>query len=327
MDLQDESVLDAHGGHLDQHLPPEELGLILAVGSGHHLGEEVLGVPRRQVRRAGGRVPVVGRRRTRGDEVRPALPDGVEVALPRRNVASGELAQRDQVRSEIWPVRIHDVVGPKRRDHPAGPSRPRESGVRRQRVERAVRRRQELDPEALEESSGAELVASEARGQVAVDVVSRRRSEIVVHAEDGGEGVVEPELRRRPREQVVVLGQLPPDLLPVRSGRRAVQGADAECLEGDALAVHETEEVVVSRDQLQRRVGIPGVLGQLRWAAVPVRAHDRQRFGRLVEASCHRPGSGIGGEEAVGMKHDCKALQRPVGRARLPRRGQESSHV
>ena len=196
-----------------------------------------------------------------------------------------------------------------------------------ERVEGTVRRGQELDPEPLEECSGAELLAAEARDQATVDVVSRAGTKGVLDAEDCFERVVEPEFGRRPREEVVVLGQFPPDLLPVHSGRWAAPWTDTECFETDALAVHEAQEVVVPRDQLERRVGPPRVLGQLDGAAVTVRAHDRHGPRRLVQASCHLPNAGFSGEEAVWMHHGCKALQSLVGSATLRRRRPESSHV
>ena len=147
------------------------------------------------------------------------------------------------------------------------------------------------------------------------------------HAEDGGEGVVEPQLRRGAREEVVVLGQLPPDLVPVDSGRRAVHGVDTECLEANALAVHEAEQVVVPRHQLERRVAVQRSSASWRGLQCPCGLTIGRRPGRLVEASCHVPNSGFRREQAVRVEHDCKALQSLIGLATLPRHGQESSHV
>jgi hypothetical protein len=272
--LQHQPVLHAHGGHLDDHETTEELGVGRAVGAGEDAGKEVRGLARRQIRRGRRRVAVVGRRRAGGDEGVTAGPDGFEVPLPGGRVGVGLLAQGLDVGSEAGPVRVDDVVGAESRDDPPRPTRPAQRGVRLERVQRAVRRRQELNSHPIEQRARTERVLGEPRAQAVVDSIGGGRPEGLVYAEHLAEGLVEPELRRRAAEQVVVLGERAPNPGTVGLGRLAVEGPHAESLQRHALAVEHAHQVVVPGDQLDGRIGHRGIGGQAAGVAVAVRADD-----------------------------------------------------
>ena len=73
--------------------------------------------------------------------------------------------------------------------------------MRRQWVEGAVGRGQELDPESVEERARPEVLLRQAGRDLVVDRVGVLRPERFLHAEDLLERVVEPELRRRAPEE------------------------------------------------------------------------------------------------------------------------------
>ncbi len=196
-------------------------------------------------------------RSTGGDEVRPALADGLEIALPGRDVASREFAQFGQVGLEAGPIRIDDVVGTKGRDDPTGPLRAAQPAWAASGSSAPSVVARNSIPKRSKSARGRNSSTGEARGKVVVQVVGGCRAERFVNFEDGSEGVVQPELRRCAREQMVVLGELPPDLAPVHGGRPAVHRFDAERLEANTLAVHEAEQVMVPGHQLECRVAAP----------------------------------------------------------------------
>ena len=207
------------------------------------------------------------------------------------------------------PLRVNDVVGPEGGDDPTAPSRLAHYGVMIERIQRAVGGGQELDTEAVEEGAWAVVHTPQAIAQLVVHDVGRVGPQGFADAEHLGEGVVQPELRRSSPEEVVVLGELVPDLPALHLQRGTVQRLDAQRFHGDTLAVQQAQQIVVVGDQLASRVARPGVLRQHGGVAVAVRAHDRQVPGGFVQPTGDLSCPGIGGEEAVFVEHHCKALQ------------------
>ena len=89
VELQHQPVIHAHGGHLDEHLSAEALRVAWFRLPGEDPREQLFRFTQRQVR--GGRrgVSVVGRGGAAATN-RLVGPKGVEVALPRRGVRTGE---------------------------------------------------------------------------------------------------------------------------------------------------------------------------------------------------------------------------------------------
>jgi hypothetical protein len=144
---------------------------------------------------------------------------------------------------------------------------------------------------------------------VVVELVGGIGAELLVDAEDLGEGVVEPHLRRGPAEEPVVLGEAPPDRPAVHFGRIAFGGGDAELAGGDALAVEHPGQVVVGDDEQAGRVGERAVLRHQARVDVPVGADQRQVGGALVELAGDRPGALVGREQPVGVKTHQRSLR------------------
>ena len=135
VELEHETVVEAHRRHLGEHLAPEELGV---GGLGRPLpdpGEQGLGVARWEVggRRRG--MAVVGCGGPRGDECLAPSPERSEVARPGRGVLAGEVGEPIEVGVEVRPIRVDDVVGPERGHHATGPAAVAEPGVGLQLVE------------------------------------------------------------------------------------------------------------------------------------------------------------------------------------------------
>ena len=252
--LQHEAVVDAHGGHLDQHLGPEQLG-VCGLGSARpDPREEGLDLGRAEVRGRCRRVAVVARRGSGLDEPLPPGTERGQVALPAGGVLTGRLGEAIQVLDEVGTVGIDHVVRAEGGHDPALPPTGRDLRVRLERIERRVGGGQELDAEAFVERAWPEGVVGERRHDLVVHLVRGLGTEGDRHPEHLGEGVVEPQLRGRGPEQVVVVGEGLPDPPAVRLHLHAVASRHAEAFERHALAVQHAEQVVVPGHQLAGRV-------------------------------------------------------------------------
>ncbi|OLT51354.1 hypothetical protein BJF88_14955 [Cellulosimicrobium sp. CUA-896] len=161
--------------------------------------------------------------------------------------------------------------------------------VVRERGLRGVGRREDLQPEALEQRARPVLGPGEAVDQVVVQQVGRlggRRDGRVEHLH---QRVLEPVARRRPAVQAPSGAEAAPDLPGVglgrrRAVRRARQGGDAEAVDAadargavrrGALRDEHAHEVVVGRDEQLRGIAERGVVREERGVDVPVHGDDR----------------------------------------------------
>ena len=129
MDLQHQAVVEAHPRHLGQHLAAEGVGLLGRRLAGERPGEERRGLGARQVLGAGGGVAVVGAGGAVRLEEGPALAVRLEVAVPGRGVAAGDLAEARDVGGEARELGVDHRVGPVGGDDPAAPARSRGSSA------------------------------------------------------------------------------------------------------------------------------------------------------------------------------------------------------
>ena len=240
--------------------------------------------------------------------------DAVEVSLPGRRVGVREPAQCGDVRAKAATVRVDDVVRPEGGHDRAAPAGASQSGVRLERAEGTVGRRQELNTRPLEHGSGPELVPPQAGAHVVVDRVRRLGPQGYVDAQHLCQRVLQPELRRRAPEQMEVIGECTPDEPAVALRVAPVERPDAERLEGDPLAVQHAQQVMVPRHQLGGRVAEPDVVGELCRVAVTVRAHDGQRPRPLVDAPGDLPGARISGQESIVVQHGAMQSFAQTGR-------------
>ncbi len=163
-------------------------------------------------------------------------------------------------------------------------------------VERALRRRQRLDVESLEERARPELGPLQTDGYVIVSLVGVLGAQALAEAKDFREGVVEPEPGRRAAEQMKVLGETAPDFARIGFDRAAVDARHAQVLETHALAVEHAMHVVVGNDEQPRRVGERRVVRKPLRIRVAVRADDRQLGDRSVERAGDVARLAIGGK-------------------------------
>ena len=174
---------------------------------------------RRQVRGPRGRVAVVGRRCPDALEEGAAVAVGGQIARPGRGVLAGDLAEaRRRSRGSPRTPGSTTGSGPIGGHDPARTSRSRGSSgamsARRAALSVvAITSMLNRSNKARGRNSGVARRVGD-RVVVRVGVVGAERS---LDAEQRREGVVEPEPRRRAAEQVVVLGEAPPDLARVAS--------------------------------------------------------------------------------------------------------------
>ena len=129
-------------------------------------------------------------------------------------------------------------------------------------VERALGRRQHFDVEALIEGARPELGPHEGVGDSVVEPVGVLRRRLLLDAEDGGEGVVQPQPGRRAAEQREVGGEQAPDRARVLFDRAAVEPRHADGLGRNPLAVEHPVHVMIGDDEQPRRIGEGPVLGE-----------------------------------------------------------------
>ncbi len=312
MDLHHQPVVEAHAGHLGQHLCAEQLGL----GGGEHPAHDPvvqgLGIPAGEVGGGGGRAAVVGGRGAGAGEHGAALAVGGQVAVPEIDVLAGQQAEALDLGPEGLVLGVGHGVGAVGGDHPSAPAALVDRRVAGEVVVGTFGGGQDLDVEAVEQSARAEggrLQHLADAVEIEVGGVSLQRH---VEAEHFLEHMVQPDRGRRAAEQAHVLGQQAPGLAglgPDLAG--AVR--HAELLQRDALAEQHAVEIVVRRQQQAGRVGERRVGREPLRIGMPVRADDRQAGHIVIQTPRDRPDLGFGREKTIRIK-----LQRP-GHRPLPR--------
>ena len=192
VELDDETIVEAHPDHLRDHLAPEAFRLLGVYFPLQGLGEEGPAGRCVQIDRHGAGVAVV-----RGDaahlpEEPAALRQGLQVALPDGGVLSRDLAQAGNVFCKARKLRIDDEVGTKGGDHLSLPAGGGDLFVVFEGIQGGVRRGDRLDVEALVKSAGPELRLQKRRGEPVVDLVRIGRIETPIDAEEEMEDVLEP---------------------------------------------------------------------------------------------------------------------------------------
>ena len=214
--------------HLGQHLRAEQLGVLAASQLPPTMRANSASAS--AARQVGGRARSDGRDRSRS---RPCLEERRGACGARRDSRSScgrprRSARRtaSSVGSKSSMLGIDHRIGPVGGDHAARSSRCRGSPRDARAVSSgAFGGREHLDVEALEQRARPELRRSPAHRRCGRSR-GRRSSASSAHVdpEHLGEDVVEPEPRRRAAEQVVVLGEQPPDLARIGARRAGAVG-------------------------------------------------------------------------------------------------------
>src|SRR4029077_12689625 len=151
-------------------------------------------------------------------------------------------------------LRIDDGVRPISRDDAAVPTAFADHFVPAQIVERALRRRERLDLEALEEGAWAKLRCRKKSRDLVETGVGIFCRETLIEIEKRREGMVEPAACRRAAKEVIALGEASPDLARIGLDRLAVLACDAELFQRHVLAVEHARDVVVGLDEERRGI-------------------------------------------------------------------------
>ena len=175
-------------------------------------------------------VAVVARHRTVGLEEAAAVLERGEVAGVAAGVDRARPGQVGHEVAEVGAARLEVAVRAERRDDARG-----EAGVVAQGavvvevVHRVVRRREDLDAEAVHERARPEVRGGDGLGDAVVDRVGALGRESLGDAEDVGEHAVHPEAAGRPAEGRPVLGEQAPGASRLVGGERPA--TDAEVVE------------------------------------------------------------------------------------------------
>ena len=223
VDRHDESVVDAHARHLQEHVPAEQAPLRGIRRSGEHLFEQPGGIRLVEVGREQLLHAVVGRDGAVPDEVLAPRFERGEVAGERGRLAGGREECGDPI-GELRGIRVEVLVGPERRKDPGLDVRTAQGGMVGEIVERIVRGGEHLDPESLQQRERPVVGLSELAADLVEGRVGGVRAEWVVDAEHRGERLLDPVAGRRSREHVPVRRDRAPDLARVSRGGSEAEG-------------------------------------------------------------------------------------------------------
>src|SRR6185437_7714928 len=195
MDLHHQTVVDAHRGHLGEHLCAEELRVSGTEAVGDDAAEERLRLTLPKVGGGRARMPMIARGGAERDEGGAAQPVGLEISPPGMDVPARHPPELGERLAKELVLRVDDRIRAVGADHPTRPAAAADRLVRRERIGGAFRRGQHLDVEFLEERPRAKGRARE-RGADGVEVKIRRPS-LQAHrqAEHLRKHLVEPERR------------------------------------------------------------------------------------------------------------------------------------
>ncbi len=286
--LHDEPVLNAHPGHLGQHLRAKELRIRRACTAAVYPRIKLLRLARGKVCRLGAWMAVIGRRRTHLLEEHTPLPQCRQIARPGRNILAGNFGQPPQIALELRHLGVDHTIWSKRGNHPPRPARVADRLVPLKRIGRGIRRRQHLNSEPLKERPRQKLRRLKLLRDGLVISVRVCLRETFGQAEEVDEDKIQPHPRRRPAKQKVVLREDPPDLPGIdcgRSGRVPVRTAlrDTQRFKRNTLRIQHAKDVMIGLNQQRCRVRKRLVLGKPARIRMPVRRNDRQVAHRLIK--------------------------------------------
>ena len=297
VELHDQSVIQAHSGHLGQHLRAEQLGIARGRVAVADAIEQRFRIAMRQVGGGGGGVAVVARSGAHLDEEGAALAVGGEIAVPGPAVFAGQLFQPQQVARKPFELGIDHRIGAIGGDDPAVPLAVANGAMVLERIERAFGGGQHLEAIAVEQRPRTEVVARQRLGDDIEIQIAGFRIQPDRQAEHLVEHPVEPHPARRAAKQVVVFGQDTP-------GGARIGGASAnpQILQLHTLRIEHAEQVMVGHQQQFGGIFERGVLGEPLRIGMPVRADDRQAGDVPIQHLRDGPGRRVRGEQPIGVK-------------------------
>lgn len=191
MDLHDKAVIEAHRGHLGQHLRAEQFA-----GFGDR---QVCGLCRW--------VAMIGTCRAHVSKKRPPLAMRRKIARPSEAILAGDLRKPRDVVAKALKFRIDDRIGAIGGDHPALPATLTDRSMMRKAIERTFGRGDQLDIVTFKQCAGPKRLARQNVGDCILIEVCRIGIEPHFHSEHVGKNPVQPHPRWRAQEQLIPLGQ------------------------------------------------------------------------------------------------------------------------
>ena len=170
---------------------------------------------------------------------------GVQIAVPRGRIFTGDRAQFGDIVREPFEFGIDHGIGAIGGDHPALPTAFADLAVPFQIVQRAFGRGQRLDLEAVKQCAGAEIILRQFRVDMVVIHIRRFGRERHIQTENMFKRMVQPHRRRRAAQQVVMLGKAFPDQARIGFGRAAVNSGHTQIGQGHTLRHQHAEDVVI----------------------------------------------------------------------------------
>ena len=231
MQLHHEPVLDAHAGHLHQHVTGEGVEIRRGCFTRARAVEDRRRVGVREPRRERRQRRMVGGRRAHRLEERAPLLERCDVAPIARDLLAGERAEARHFRRPVGMQDVDREVGPERRPHLTLPARRPNRLMMDERVGRGVGGAEHLDVEALEERARSKRGRPELRFDAVVDRRGVGRGQALVDAEHVRELVLQPAAARRAAKQVEVIGEELPDRPRIGFDRCAIERGHPQPLE------------------------------------------------------------------------------------------------
>ena len=297
MNLHDQPIIQAHARHLSQHLRAERFfHVCICVACEHELkkirafaGGKISGLRRGMT--------VVRRRAAKFAKACPRRAECFQIAGPGRRIVSGLLAEVCNIFRESRELRIHDGIGPERRQNPPLPIRIANRLMIGQRIQRRIGRREHFQVESFVQRTRQKLRRAQFfRDGVEVQIRGCFR-EPLLHSKQFLKGEVQPQARWRSAKQVVMAGENAPDFPCVFQFRLP----DLEIVKRAALAEEHAIDVMIGLYKKFGGIGERFVLREPRSLRVPVRTHDGQTAHAVVKFPGNFSCAGCGRKQSVRM--------------------------
>src|SRR6266404_3270874 len=158
-----------------------------------------------------GGVAVVSRRATEGLELQPPLPQCEKIALPVGGVCARHLPQTSKIFQKVWEIGIDYRIRAKSWNDSSLEARCADGFMMSKRIERRIRGRQYFNSKSFEQSSRTKFRGLQFFHDGVVIFVRVFRIEPGLQFKELLESQIQPESRRRPAEEMVILREYTPD--------------------------------------------------------------------------------------------------------------------
>src|SRR5271168_1735013 len=287
MNLHNQTVVQAHGGHFGKHLSPEAFSLArISFPRNNFLKETIRGIGFQSSGRRRG-MAVIRRGATESLEFQPPLSQCEKITLPIASVRARHLPKPRKIFRKAGEIWVNNRVGSERGNDPSFKPRDRrctDGLVIRKRVQRRIRGRQHFQLKSFKQGAGTKRRRSELLYNNVEIFIGVCWSKPGSHPKELMECEIQPKFRRRAAEKIVMLRKNTPDRPRIFHGRCA----NPEVFEWNTLAVKHAQDVVVGNDKQLCGVRKGLILRKPAGIRMAVRAED----GHAPNAGVEPPGDG-----------------------------------